>query len=68
MVKRIQLLKDVYMPLDGQPQIVLSGSVLDVADTFPVHSTTANTLSPGEPAGALKSHGQPTPVRTVRTK
>lgn len=68
MVKRIQLLKDTYLLLDGQGQIAMCGSVIDVPDSFNIRSAEATQLSPGEAAGSLASHGKPTPVRKIRTR
>lgn len=66
--QRYQLSTSCYMPLDGQWQIVYSGTVFDAPDTTGVHPSTATKLSPAEPAGALGSHGKPTSVRNVRTR
>lgn len=68
MTKRIQLRQDMYMLLDGQGQIVLSGSVIDVPDNFLISAAQATQLSPGEAAGTLASHGKPTRVRGIRTR
>lgn len=68
MVDRIQLLHDVYMKVDGQWAIVLSGSVIDVPDKAVFAGKHVSVLSPGEPAGALAPHGGPTPVRSLRRK
>lgn len=65
MVDRIQITVPTYMHLDGQPQIVLPGTVIDV----PTASAFRGSSIPvAETAGALASHGKPTPVRNVRTK
>ncbi len=64
---RYQLTKDVYMPLDGQWTIVLSGTVFDAPDTVGVHSSTAATLSPGETPG-VPVNGKPTSVRNARRR
>lgn len=66
MVDRIQITKTCWIFCDGQPQVVLSGSVFDVASVVP-YASVSLLLSPGEPAGSLASHGKPTPVRTIRT-
>jgi hypothetical protein len=63
MVDRIQLTALTFMPLDGQWQLVKSGTVIDVPDAA-VYRGASTILSPAEPAGTLKSHGKPTPVRT----
>jgi len=66
---RYQLTKDVYMPLDGQWQIVQAGSVFDDNTLVNYHPSTVTVLSPGEPAAAaLSTHGKATPVRGVRTR
>ena len=67
MPKRVKLLQDIYMPLDGQWQMVLSGSVVDIPDTMNISAAQATQLSPGEAAGALHpTHQKPTSVRDVR--
>lgn len=64
---RVRLLQDIVMNLDGQTQIVLSGSVIDVPDSMRFHSSHIQRLSPGEAAGALHpGHGKPTSVRNIR--
>jgi hypothetical protein len=75
MVDRIQINSPIYMRLDGQWQVVLSGTVCDVSDsTVYTYNPAAHlgvppiVLSPGEPAGSLASHGYPTPVRNVKTR
>lgn len=68
MTQRYQVLQDVYLHLDGQPQIVLSGTVFDAADNFGASASNLLKLSPGEAAGALGPHGKPTAVRNVRTR
>jgi hypothetical protein len=65
---RYQLTKDVYMPLDGQWQIVLSGTVFDDAPTVGYAPATVSVLSPGETPGALGAAGKATSVRGVRTR
>jgi len=69
MVDRIQINVPTYMQLDGQWQIVLPGTVCDVPSAA---SFTGGTAAPAtvvnETAGALASHGKPTPVRNVRTR
>ena len=55
-----------YMPLDGQWQIVLSGTVIDVPSAIP-YAGACTLLSPAEAPGKVASHGKPTPVRGVRT-
>lgn len=62
MAARIQLTTTVYMDLDGQPQIVLPGSVVDVADASRF-SATATVLA--EIAGALGPRNSPSSVRNV---
>lgn len=66
MTDRIQITQVCWIFADGQPQVVCPGSVFDV-DSANKYAGTSITLSPGEPAGALASHGKPTPVRNVRT-
>ena len=66
MADRITLTNDVYMKLDGQWGIVLSGTVIDVptaGNYSPPHYTLSAT-----PAGTLGSHGGPTPVSNVRRR
>lgn len=59
---RVQLTQDVYMPLDGQWTIVLSGSIIDVPSgtLSPAHTATVA----GTPALVTK----PTSVSGVRKK
>ena len=64
MVDRVQLNVECYMPLDGQWQIVLAGTVFDC----PTASTFGSATKLTESAGTLASHGKPTPVRSVRTR
>ena len=68
MVDRIRLEVPIYMPIDGQWDIVLPGTVLDVASATAFATGHVTILSPSEPAGTLASHGKPTPVRNVRRK
>ena len=68
MVKRIQLLQDIYMPLDSQWQVVLSGSVVDVPDSFNISAKQSTQLSPAEAASTLAAHGKATSVRDVRRR
>jgi hypothetical protein len=63
---RVQIDRPTYLQLDGQWQVVLPGSVIDLP--------TGLTLSPScilasfvESPGNLASHGKPTPVRNIRT-
>lgn len=63
MAARIQLNTVHYMPLDGQPQIVLPGSVVDVADPG-IFANTATVLAT-ETAGALGPRNTPSSVRNV---
>lgn len=65
---RYQLKQDVVMKLDGQVQIVQSGTVFDDKDTVNYNTAHVTKLSPGETPGNLAPHGAPTPVRGVRTK
>ena len=61
--QRLQLTQDVYMPLDGQWQIVLSGSVFDVQT--PHNISAGHAINVAEtPAVVTK----PTSVRNVRTR
>jgi hypothetical protein len=64
---RYQLKADVYMPLNGQWQIVQSGTVFDDDITKAYATAHVVVLSPGEPAGSLGPHGKATSVRNVRT-
>ncbi len=63
MADRIQLNVTHYMPLDGQDQIVLPGSVVDVpsAGIYPVASATKLA----ETAGSLGPRNTPSSVRNV---
>ncbi len=61
--QRLQLTQDVYMPLDGQWQIVLSGSIFDVQ--------TPHNLSAGHVTNVAESPNivtKPTSVRNIRTR
>jgi len=60
---RLQLTQDVYMPLDGQWQIVLSGTVFDT--TAQHNFSSAHVKSVAEVANSVTA---PTSVRSVRTK
>jgi hypothetical protein len=60
---RLQLLQDVYMSLDGQWQIVLSGSIFDVP--VPHNFSTAHVQSVAETPNAVT---KPTSVRGVRCR
>lgn len=62
-LSRIQLTQDIYMPLNGQWQIVLSGSVIDIPATLNIAPSHATILAE-TPAAVTK----PTSVRSVRTK
>lgn len=65
--KRIQINVPTYMPLDGQWQIVLPGSVVDLPAGLTISpSCTVETFS--ESPGTLAAHGKPTPVRNIRTR
>lgn len=66
MVDRITVNVPTYMNLDGQWQIVLPGSVIDVP-TAGAFSPSTHTRVRNETAGSLASHGGPTPVRNIRT-
>jgi hypothetical protein len=68
MVDRIQITKECYMELDGQGQIVLPGSIVDVPSADAFSGATIQRLSPAEAAGVLASHGKPTRVRNIRTR
>lgn len=61
--QRLQLLQDVYMPLDGQWQIVLSGSIFDVL--LPHNFSSAHVTNVAETPGVVS---KPTSVRGVRTR
>ena len=63
MAARIQLTTTVYMDLDGQPQLVLPGSIVDVADATKFSATA--TLLTNETAGALGPRNSPSSVRSV---
>ena len=60
---RLQLTQDLHMILDGQPKIVLSGSVFDTPLPSGISSAHAITLAE-TPASVTK----PTSVRNVRTR
>lgn len=64
--KRICINKSTYMKVDGQWQIVLSGSVIDLDASTVI---TGDSLLPGfsETAGTLAAHGTNTTVRNLRT-
>lgn len=62
-LQRIQLTQDVYMHLDGQPQIVLSGSIIDVPATVNLSAKHISTVAE-TPASVTKT----TSVRSVRTR
>jgi hypothetical protein len=68
MVDRIQLVKDVYMKIDNQWQIVLSGTVIDVPSSLAYSGPQITVLSPAQPSGVLASHGGPTSVSGKRTR
>lgn len=68
MVKRIQLLADTFMPIEGQWAVVAAGTVIDAPDTFGVHTSNVQTLSPGEAAGTLKNAAHTRPIRSLRIK
>lgn len=61
---RYQLRQNVYMTLDGQPQIVLSGTVFDDVANTTYAASHVNILSPGETPNVV---GKPTSVRSKRT-
>jgi hypothetical protein len=63
MPSRVQLRQDIYMILDGQPQVVLSGSVLDIPDTVTLSPPHRQVLAE-TPNKVTKS----TSVRGVRTR
>jgi hypothetical protein len=65
MTDRIQLTRPVYMPLQGQWQIVDIGSVIDVASAGKFSSAHITVLA--ETAGPLVN-SQHTPVRNIRTR
>lgn len=61
MTDRIQLnLPYHYLTLDGQPQIVLSGSIIDVdnAANFPSATLVSKGVGGTVPVGQAKSAGQ----------
>lgn len=66
MVDRITLKQECYMQLDGQWQIVLPGSVIDVASASAFHDSHKQTVQTN--TGTLASHGKPTPVSNIRTR
>lgn len=68
MVKRVRLLEDIAMPVEGQICVVAAGSVLDTPDTFPLSSKHISVLSPSEPARTLKNVAHTVPIRGVRIK
>ena len=68
MVKRVRLLEDIAMPVEGQIAVVAAGSVLDVPDTFPLSSKHILVLSPSEPARTLKNAAHAAPIRGLRIK
>lgn len=63
MTQRVKLTTDVHMNLDGQPQIVLSGSVIDVPSTVNLSSAHIQVLT--EQAGNVTLCSS---VRGVRTR
>ena len=65
MTVRIQITKPTYMKLNGQDQIVLPGSVVDVAAAG--NWSTENTKVLNEAAGALRNN-QPTGVRNCTSR
>lgn len=66
MTQRYQLLRDVYMNLNGQPQIVLCGTVFDAHDADGVHPSTATKLA--ESPTTTPSAAKPVAIRNVRTR
>lgn len=60
---RLQLTADVYMPLDGQWAIYLSGTIFDVA--LPHNLTPAHVTTVAESPNPVS---KPTSVRGVRTR
>jgi hypothetical protein len=65
MPDRITITVPTYMELDGQGQIVLPGSIIDVAAAQSFAAVSTLTTAGG---GTLASHGKPTPVSKVRTR
>jgi len=63
--QRVQISVPHFMQLDGQWQVVMPGSVVDMPTAGPVAPTTATVLA--ETPGNLAPHGKPTPVRNIRT-
>ena len=63
MSKRVRLTADIAMQLDGQPQIVLSGSVIDIPDSLTLVTAHATVLA--EAAAAVT---KATSVRSIRTR
>ncbi len=70
MVDRITLAREHYVQLDGQWQIVLPGSVIDVPSASKFASTHqgtgANATLIG--TGTLGAHGKATSVSNIRTR
>ncbi len=66
---RVQLTQTVFMNLDGQPTLVHSGSVIDVAGQNEIHPTCGTPLTE-EPSTIPRISGKlvPTSVRGVRKR
>jgi hypothetical protein len=63
MPSRVQLKQTIYMILDNQPQIVLSGSVIDIPDSVTLSAVHFQALVE-TPNNVTKS----TSVRNLRTR
>ncbi len=63
MAARIQLTTTCHMDLDGQPQIVLPASVIDVTDATKFMGVA--TVLANETAGPLGPRNSPVSVRNV---
>ena len=66
MTARIQLTQPVYMPIDGQWQIVDIGSVIDVPANVTIALAHGTVLA--ETTKTLPIATSPTAVRNVRTR
>lgn len=68
MVKRIKLLTDVFMPIEGQWCLVAAGAVIDAPDSMGTSDSNIQIISPGEAAGSLKNAAHARPIRNLRIK
>lgn len=66
MVDRITLATDVYMKVDGQWQVVLRGSQLDVPSAAAFKNVHIDAVTPN--TGTLLNGVHATPVANFRTK